>query len=259
MSVQVYHNFLSGIKSILIFIDFDFVDLPPGRTTIYRAVPCPPARDAHGDDHGTTSGTRAAGDVGPYHVRRARAMCDVPVPNVSRPGLHGRARRPRRATHMEASTGRTRDDIGDDTGTRAAGDVGPYHVQRPRAERVASGIAWSGATSPARRAHGGVHGTHMGRHRGRHGDAGRRGRRPLPCATCPCRVRRARAECDVPVPNVSRPGLHGRAQVWRARRWGRATGGRRSPRCGRSCRGRRRGGGGRRARASPPPPSHPPP
>ena len=144
MSVQVYHNFLSGSKSILIFID-----LPPGRATIYRAVPCvppPPARDVYGDDHGTTSGTtsgtRAAEDVGPYHVRRARAECDVPVPNVSRPGLHGRARRPRRAAHMEASTGRTRDDIGDDTGTRAAGDVGPYHVQRPRAERVASGIAW---------------------------------------------------------------------------------------------------------------------
>ena len=199
MSAQVYHNFLSGIKSILIFID-----LPPGRATIYRAAPCvppPPARDAHGDDHGTTSGTRAAGDVGPYHV-----MYNVLVPNVSRPGLHGRARRPRRAAHMEASTGRTWDDIGDDIG-----------------------------------------------------DAGRRGRRPLPCATCPCRVRRARAECDVPVPNVSRPGLHGRARVWRARRWGRATGGRRSPRCGRSCRGRRRGGGGRRARASPPPPSRPPP
>ena len=75
----------------------------------------------------------------------------------------------------------------------------------------------------------------------------------------PCRVRRARAECDVPLPTASRPGLHGRARVGRARRWGRATGGRRSPRCGRSCRDRRRGGGGRRARASPPPPSRPPP
>ncbi len=72
-------------------------------------------------------------------------MYNVLVPNVSRPGLHGRARRPRRAAHMEASTGRTRDDIGDDTGTRAAGDVGPYHVQRPRAECDVPGIAWSGA------------------------------------------------------------------------------------------------------------------
>ena len=72
-------------------------------------------------------------------------MYNVLVPNVSRPGLHGRARRPRRAAHTEASTGRTWDDIGDDTGTRAAGDVGPYHVRRARADRVASGIAWSGA------------------------------------------------------------------------------------------------------------------
>ena len=124
----------------------------------------------------------------------APTMYNVLVPNVSRPGLHGRARRPRRAAHMEASTGRTWDDIGDDigdagrrgrrplpcttsscrtcrvrdcmvgrdvpgaprtwrrprdahgttSGTRAAGDVGPYHVQRARADRVASGIAWSG-------------------------------------------------------------------------------------------------------------------
>ena len=41
--------------------------------------------------------------------------------------------------------GRPRDDIEDDTGTRAAGDVGPYHVRRARAECVAPGIAWSGA------------------------------------------------------------------------------------------------------------------
>ena len=149
-------------------------------------------RDAHGTTSGTTRGRGPPGTSAP-------TMYNVLVPNVSRPGLHGRARRPRRAAHMEASTGRTRDDIGDDTGTRAAGDVGPYHV------------------------------------------------------------RRARAECDVPVPSATCPGLHGRARVWRARRWGRATGGRRSPRCGRSCRGRRRGGGGRRARASPPPPSRPPP
>ena len=72
-------------------------------------------------------------------------MYNVLVPNVSRPGLHGRARRPRRAAHMEASTGRTWDDIGDDTGTRAAVDVGPYHVRRAPADRVASGIAWSSA------------------------------------------------------------------------------------------------------------------
>ena len=95
-------------------------------------------RDAHGTTSGTTRGRGPPGTSAP-------TMYNVLVPNVSRPGLHGRARRPRRAAHMEASTGRTRDDIGDDTGTRAAGDVGPYHVQRPRAECVASGIAWSGA------------------------------------------------------------------------------------------------------------------
>ena len=44
------------------------------------------------DDIGDDTGTRAAEDVGPYHVRRARALCNVPGPNVSRPGLHGRAR-----------------------------------------------------------------------------------------------------------------------------------------------------------------------
>ena len=95
-------------------------------------------RDAHGTTSGTTRGRGPPGTSAP-------TMYNVLVPNVSRPGLHGRARRPRRAAHMEASTGRTRDDIGDDTGTRAAGDVGPYHVRRARADRVASGIAWSGA------------------------------------------------------------------------------------------------------------------
>ena len=82
----MYHNFLSGIKSILIFID-----LPPGRATIYRAVPCvppPPARDAHGDDHGTTSGTtsgtRAAVDVGPYPAPPPRHLVGRDVPGAPR-------------------------------------------------------------------------------------------------------------------------------------------------------------------------------
>ena len=64
-----------------------------------------------GTPSGTPTGTRAAGDVGPYHAPR-------PV------RTHGRARRPRRAAH-------TRTPSGTHTGTRAAGDVGPYHAPRP--------------------------------------------------------------------------------------------------------------------------------
>ena len=67
-----------------------------------------PRRAAH---TGTPSGTRAAGDVGPYHAPRpARAP--------------GRARRPRRAAH-------TGTPLETHTGTRAAGDVGPYHAPHP--------------------------------------------------------------------------------------------------------------------------------
>ena len=144
----------------------------------------------------------------------APTMYNVLVPNVSRPGLHGRARRPRRAAHMEASTGRTRDDIGDDIGD--AGRRGrrplPCTTSSCRTCRVRDcmvGRDVPGAPRTWRRprdAHGTTSGTTSGTRVA--GDVG------------PCRVRRARAECDVPVPNVSRPGLHGRARVWRARRWG---------------------------------------
>ena len=73
---------------------------------------------------------------------------------------------------------------GTPTGTRAAGDVGPYHVPRhvrtrtPRAAHARHARTWSGATSSARRCPRNDIGD-------AHGDAGRRGRRPLP-RTAPC-------------------------------------------------------------------------
>ena len=100
MSVQVYHIFLSGRKSILICRQGGTQFIAPSH--VYHR----PRRGMH---MGTTAGTtRGRGpprtsaptmcDVPvpcatcPGRARRARAMCDVPVPNVSRPGLHGRAR-----------------------------------------------------------------------------------------------------------------------------------------------------------------------
>ena len=69
-----------------------------------------PRRAAHTKTTSETpTGTRAAGDVGPYHTPR---------------NIHthpGRARRPRRAAHTK-TTSKT------PTGTRAAEDVGPYHA-----------------------------------------------------------------------------------------------------------------------------------
>ena len=84
------------------------------------------------DAHGTTSGTRAAGDVGPYHAprhvrtRTSRAAHARHV-RTRTPCAHlvGRdvlgAPRPRDAHGTTSGT---------PTGTRAAGDVGPYHAPR---------------------------------------------------------------------------------------------------------------------------------
>ena len=74
--------------------------------------------------------------------------------------------------------GRHRDAHGDASGTRAAGDVGPYHgcpvnTMRPCRPRCAQTCHLAGRdVLGAPRA--------WGRHRDAHGDAGRRGRRPLP-------------------------------------------------------------------------------
>ena len=65
-----------------------------------------PRRAAHtGTTSGTTSCTRAAGDVGPYH----HAQC-TPCPRTmhTHHGTHGRARRPRRAAHTGTTSGTTR-------------------------------------------------------------------------------------------------------------------------------------------------------
>ena len=94
------------------------------------------ARCAHGERprcaHGDVPGTRAAGDVGPYHKRPVAAM------RPCRPGggarcAAGRARRPRRAARRGTRTLRARRRPGGrgPPGPRAAGDVGPYH-KRPR-------------------------------------------------------------------------------------------------------------------------------
>ena len=98
---------------------------------MYRLVGCdvpgaPRAWGRHRDANGNASGTRAAGDVGPYHgcpvntMRPCRPRCvrachlagrDVP----GAPRAWGRQRN----THGDAN--------GNANGTRAAGDVGPYH------------------------------------------------------------------------------------------------------------------------------------
>ena len=112
---------------------------------------------------GTPSGTRAAGDVGPSHAHMVPARSTHPMvgrdvlgaprtrgrprgrhqahgpPGTSAPTTrhmvsapttapHGRARRPRRATHTGTHTGTP-------SGTRATGDVGPYHAPHGRARR----------------------------------------------------------------------------------------------------------------------------
>ena len=148
---------------------------------------------------GTPSGARAAEDVGPYHAHMVPARTTHPmvgrdVPGAPRtrgrprgrhqprgpPGTsapttrtwcrpvvrtHGRARRPRRAAHMETPTGTP-------SGARAAEDVGPYHAHMVPARTTHPMVGRDVPGAP--------------RTRGRHGDAirhaGRRGRRPLPRA-----------------------------------------------------------------------------
>ena len=82
-----------------------------------RDVPgAPRTRGRHGDAIENATGTRAAGDVGPYH---GITWCRPVV------RTHGRARRPRRAAYMGTPSwtpSRT------PTGARAAEDVGPYHI-----------------------------------------------------------------------------------------------------------------------------------
>ena len=187
--------------------------------------------DANGDAHGN------AGRRGRRPLPRIPREHHAPVPATLRPGVPpGRARRPRRAAPTGTSTGTP-------TGTRAAGDVGPYHGYpvntmrpcRPRCVRVHRLVGrdvpgaprqqgrprgcprgrgppgtsapttprttqrhtpartpWSDATSPARRANGDVHGD-------AHGYAGRRGRRPLPRHT------RAHPMVGRDVPGAPRP------------------------------------------------------
>ena len=136
----------------------------------------------HGDAPGDTGrrGRRPLPQMSPW------PPCVRAAPAGGRDASAGRARRPRRA----ARRGRPCCTHGDVPGTRAAGDVGPYH-KRPRGRhapvpprrgagmhrlvgRDVLGAPRAGNARAARM------GTSM-RAWGRSGDAGRRGRRPLPC------------------------------------------------------------------------------
>ena len=120
--------------------------------------------------------------------------------------------------------GRQRDAHGDASGTRAAGDVGPYHgcpvnTMRPCRPRCVRACHLAGRDVPgAPRAWGrqrNTHGDANGNANGNaNGHAGRRGRRPLP---------RMPREHHAPVPAALRPGVPpGRARrPRRAARMGR--------------------------------------
>ena len=96
--------------------------------------------------------------------------------------------------------GRHRDAHGDASGTRAAGDVGPYHGRpvntmrpcRPRCAQTCHLVGRDVLGAP--RAWGRQRNTHGDAHR----DAGRRGRRPLP---------RMPREHHAPVPTALRPDV----------------------------------------------------
>ena len=123
-----------------------------------------PRRAAHtGTPAMTPSGTRAAGDVGPYHA-----------PHPAR--APGRARRPRRAAHTGTTSWTP-------TGTRAAGTSAPTMPRILSAPLVGRDVPGAPRTRGRQRERPrGREGTH----RDTFGDAGRRGRRPLPCpASCP--------------------------------------------------------------------------
>ena len=134
-------------------------------------------RDAHGTTSGTPTCTRAAGDVGPYHAPRHIRT------RTPRPHTHATSAHARHARTWSGATSPARRTHGTPTGTRAAGDVGPYHA--PRHVRTRTSRA-----AHARHAHL-VGRDVLGAPRPRndigdaHGDAGRRGRRPLP-RTAPC-------------------------------------------------------------------------
>ena len=81
--------------------------------------------------HGDVPGTRAAEDVGPYHKHPVAAMRPC-RPRWGRDAPAGRARRPRRAVRRGRPC-RAHGDVhaacmGTPRGTRAAGDIGPYHA-----------------------------------------------------------------------------------------------------------------------------------
>ena len=76
----------------------------------------------HRDAHGDASGTRAAGDVGPYHGCPVNTMRPCQPRCVRTCHLVGRD-----VPGAPRAWGRYRDANGNASGTRAAGDVGPYH------------------------------------------------------------------------------------------------------------------------------------
>ena len=119
-------------------------------------------RDAHGTTSGTPTGARAAGDGGPYHAPRHVRQ------RTPRPHTHAMSAHARHARTWSGATSPARRAHGTPTGTRAAGDVGPYHAPRhvrtrtSRAAHARHARTWQGATSPARRAHGTTSGTPTG-------------------------------------------------------------------------------------------------
>ena len=156
----------------------------------------PRAWGRHRDAHGDASGTRAAGYVGPYHgcpvntMRPCRPRC-VRTCHLAGRDVPGAPR----------AWGHHRDAHGNASGTRAAGDVGPYHgcpvnTMRPCRPRCAQTCRLVGRdVLGAPRA--------WGRHRDANGNAnghaGRRGRRPLPP--------RMPREHHAPVPATLRPDV----------------------------------------------------
>ena len=162
----------------------------------------PRAGDAHaaqGDVHAARTGTFRG--RGPPRTSAPTTNVPVAAMRPCRPGggtgcAAGRARRPRRAARRGTRTlcarGRPCRAHGDVPGTRAAGDVGPYH-KCPRDRHAPVPPQAGGRDAPAGRARrprrAARRGTRTLRARGRPcrahgdvpGDAGRRGRRPLPC------------------------------------------------------------------------------
>ena len=161
-----------------------------------RDVPgAPRAWGRHRDANGDAIGTRAAGDVGPYHGCPVNTMRPCQPRCVRTCHLVGRD-----VPGAPRAWGRHRDAHGDASGTRAAGDVGPYHGRpvntmrpcRPRCAQTCHLVGRDVLGAP--RAWGRQRNTHGDAHR----DAGRRGRRPLP---------RMPREHHAPVPTALRPDV----------------------------------------------------